>query len=639
MKDGLIKTAAAAVEISVADVRSNARRIIEKIEGADAQKINLLVLPELCLTGYTCGDLFFSERLLSESNQALEEIAAATKGLYPVTVLGAPLAVCGKLYNCAVVLHDGKILGAVPKMRIPNYGEFYEKRHFAAGDTLGRDASVQIGGETFPVSSRLLFQNKKMTDYCFGIEICEDLWAAETPSAALCQAGAVLIANPSASDELIGKSQYRKLLVSATSARLLCGYIYASSDSSESTQDMVYSRHALICENGKLLAENKAFEENAYTVTEIDIQHLMAERRKNTSFAVAVPEEYCRIGFAQELRETTITRLIEKNPFVPDDREDVRTRAESILAIQSQGLKKRLEHTKAKSAVIGVSGGLDSTLALLVAVRAMALCHRPLTDVIAVTMPCFGTTRRTKSNAVRLCEELGVTLKEIDITKSVLSHFADIGQDPKTYDVIFENAQARERTQVLMDLANMYGGLVIGTGDLSELALGWATYNGDHMSMYGVNASVPKTLVRYIVHYESIRYGGAIGEILEDILDTPVSPELLPVSEQGEMTQKTEDLVGPYELHDFFLYHMLRFSETPAKILRLAKIAYQGVYPKDVILHWLQVFIRRFFAQQFKRSCIPDGPKVGSVTLSPRGDWRMPSDASAAIWLSQLEGE
>ena len=637
MKDGFIKTAAATVEIAVADVKHNTEKIIEKIDKADKLSVNLLVLPELCVTGYTCGDLFFSEKLIKESMEAIKQIAAFTDGKYPVTVIGVPVSFNGKLYNCAAVLYNGKILGIIPKFKIPNYGEFYEKRHFASGELLDKDTVIDIDGEAVPFSGKLIFKNKNIEEFAFGVEICEDLWAARTPSTDLCLAGALIIANPSASDELIAKSDYRKSLVGATSARLLCGYIYASSDSSESTQDMVYSRHALIYENGQLLVENKAFEEKEFTISEIDVKRLISERRKNTSFIDTNENGYLTIRFEQELRRTEITRHIVKNPFVPDDRDDVRTRAESILTIQSYGLKKRLDHTRAKTAVIGVSGGLDSTLALLVAVRAMQLCRRPETDIIAVTMPCFGTTKRTKSNAVRLCEELGVTLKEIDITDSVLSHFKDIEQDPHNYDVIFENSQARERTQVLMDIANKYGGLVIGTGDLSELALGWATYNGDHMSMYGVNASVPKTLVRYIVHYESIRYGGKTGEILDDILDTPVSPELLPVSEKGEMTQKTEDLVGPYELHDFFLYHMLRFGEEPKKIFRQAKIAFSGAYPDDVILHWLKVFIRRFFAQQFKRSCIPDGPKVGSVTLSPRGDWRMPSDASARIWLDEAE--
>ena len=474
-----------------------------------------------------------------------------------------------------------------------------------------------------------------MPEYTFGIEICEDLWAASQPSERLCRAGASVILNPSASNEIIGKAEYRRLLTASTSARLLCGYVYTSSGSGESTQDLVYSGHCLIYENGSFLAESLPFEEKPLTVSEIDLKKLAHERHKNTSFEPLGGIR--RVIFGQKITETELTRRIERNPFVPSDRGDVSKRAEAILRIQSYGLKKRLEHTRAKTAVIGISGGLDSTLALLVTVRAMRLLGRPLSDIQAVTMPCFGTTGRTRSNSEKLCRLLGVSFIEVNITAAVNQHFADIEQDSACFDVTYENSQARERTQVLMDIANKTGGMVIGTGDLSELALGWATYNGDHMSMYAVNSSVPKTLVRYIVRHEAESSGEDLREVLYDILDTPVSPELLPADENGEIAQKTEDLVGPYELHDFFLYHILRLGERPKKIYRLALIAFDGIYDRETVKHWLTVFIRRFFSQQFKRSCLPDGPKVGSVTLSPRGDWRMPSDASSADWISEVE--
>ena len=637
MKDGFIKAAAATVEISVADIRSNLLQIREKIDLAHEAGANLLVLPELCVTGYTCGDLFLSDRLLRKSREALPEMASYTAGKYPVVVVGLPLNWGGKNYNCAAVVHNGQILGIVPKSFIPNYGEFYEKRHFESGAALPPDAQFDTGIGLVPFGTHLIFRHSRMADFTFGVEICEDLWAPQTASTGLCLAGAAIIANPSATDEILGKAKYRRDLVSMTSARLFCGYVYAGADSSESTGDLVFSRHALIAESGKILGENNPFDTNALTVSEIDVTHLSLERRKNTSFSPCDMGSYRSVFFDQEIRETVLTRKIDCSPFVPGEEADISQRAEMILTIQSYGLKKRLLHTHARSLVIGVSGGLDSTLALLASVRAVTLAGRPASDIIAITMPCFGTTRRTKSNAVRLCEELGVTLREINITGSVLSHFADIGQDPTQCDVTFENSQARERTQVLMDIANKENGLVVGTGDLSELALGWATYNGDHMSMYAVNASVPKTLVRYIVRYEALRRGGTLGEVLMDILDTPVSPELLPVSENGEMTQITEDLVGPYELHDFFLYRMLRMGESGGKIYRLARIAFRGKFSDEVILKWLRIFIRRFFSQQFKRTCMPDGPKVGSVTLSPRGDWRMPSDASAALWLEELD--
>ncbi len=634
MRDGWIRTATGNVEITVADTAKNSERIMARIREAEEAGVNLLVLPELCVTGYTCGDLFFSDALLGGARRAAEEIVKSTSGRYPVVVFGLPLRVRGKLYNCAAVACDGKLLGIVPKTFLPNYGEFYEKRQFSSGAGLV-NMTVPFGDGEVPFGTDLLFAHSELENYVVGVELCEDLWAPAPPSEALCMGGATMIANPSASDELIGKTGYRRLLVTSTSARLICGYVYANAAPSESTQDMVFSAHHLIAENGRILAESLPFEEKSLTVTEIDTAHLAYDRHRNTTFSTG--GNLRRITFRQEIRTLSVSVGIEKNPFVPPADEKLRERAEEILRIQSHGLAKRLEHTHAAGAVIGISGGLDSTLALLVAVRAMDILGRPHKDILAVTMPCFGTTKRTKSNAVKLCEELGTTLRTVDITAAVRCHFADIGQDDKTYDVTFENSQARERTQVLMDIANKENALVIGTGDLSELALGWATYNGDHMSMYGVNASVPKTLVRYIVRYEAGNCPKPLSDVLYDILDTPVSPELLPVDKDGNMTQKTEDLVGPYELHDFFLYHTLRYGSTPGKIYRLANLAFADEYSKDTILHWLRVFTRRFFSQQFKRSCMPDSPKVGSVTLSPRGDWRMPSDASSAVWLEEID--
>ena len=634
MQDGFIKVAAGVPRVTVADVAANTESIKALIDRANAERVNLLVLPELCVTGYTCGDLFYSDTLLSAAEAALGDLVDYTKGKYPVVVVGAPLRYRAKLYNCVAVLCGGEILGIVPKTYLPNYAEFYEKRQFASAAGLEKFAELDWNGESIPFRTDLIFCHETLADYTFGVEICEDLWAAKQPSERLALAGAMMVVNPSASNEVIGKAEYRKGLVRYTSARLLCGYVYTSAGIGESTQDTVYSGHCLIAENGAVLAENTPFGEQELTVTEIDVKKLSEERHKNTGFEPT--GEAIRIFFEQAVGETKLTRPVAPNPFVPDDRDDLHKRAEAILQIQSYGLRKRLAHTGAKTAVLGISGGLDSTLALLVTVRAMKLLDRPASDIVAITMPGFGTTGRTRSNSEVLCELLGVSFREINITAAVNRHFADIGHDPHTLDVTFENAQARERTQILMDVANKTGGLVIGTGDLSELALGWATYNGDHMSMYAVNSSVPKTLVRYLVRHEAEAAGGQLREVLLDVLDTPVSPELLPFDENGEITQKTEDLVGPYELHDFFLYHMLRFGEGPKKIFRLACLAFDGRYDAAIIRHWLEVFIKRFFTQQFKRSCLPDGPKVGSVTLSPRGDWRQPSDASYALWLREL---
>ena len=617
MKDGFIKIAAATPEIRVADCKYNAEQIIALAKEAAEQEVKLLCLPELCVTGYTCQDLFFQPVLIKGAREACNYICEQTKTLDMALVFGAPVEQDGKLYNCAIVSCHGEIIGVVPKKYLPNYNEFYEKRHFESGN------------------KPMIFRCKEMPQFTFGIELCEDLWSVEPPSIALAKAGATIILNCSASNEMIGKADYRRQLVCGQSGRLICAYVYSSAGEGESTQDMVFAGHNLIAENGGLLCETRLFE-NKMIITEADVQRLSSERRKNTTFT-SETEGVQVVEFSMPLTETKLTRCISKAPFVPTSDNDRAERCEAILAMQSNGLKKRIMHTRAQTAVIGISGGLDSCLALLVAVNAMDLLKRPRTDVVAVTMPCFGTTKRTKSNAEILCRELGVTFREIDITASVKQHFADIGHDIDNHNVVFENGQARERTKILMDVANQMNGLVIGTGDLSELALGWATYNGDHMSMYGVNASVPKTLIRHIVKfYGDTAENEALRKVLLDILDTPVSPELLPVDD-GKMTQITEDLVGPYELHDFFLYYAIRWGFPPKKVYRLARYAFGDSYDKETVLKWLKTFYRRFFSQQFKRSCLPDSAKVGSVTLSPRADWRMPSDACAALWLEELE--
>ncbi len=637
MKDGYIKVAAADFPVRVGDTEYNVEQIKSVIDNADKINVNILVLPELCITGYSCGDLLFSHKLISSATKGLEDICAYTKGKYPVVAVGLPLMYRGKLYNCAAVVSDGKVLGIVPKTILPNYAEFNEKRYFSSFDYFTEYLSVYIDGEEVPFGNNLVFCHSEIDDYTFGVEICEDLWAINTPSEGLCKAGANIILNLSASNEVAGKADYRKLLIASASARLMCGYVCANPGYTESTQDTVFSSHHIIVEKGTLLAENPPFSNNHITVSEIDVQYIAMERCKNTSFETDCTEDYELVPFEQDIKCTELTRKITQNPFMPDDVRDWDKRAEDILNIQSYALARRIEHTHAKKCVIGVSGGLDSTLAMLVTVRAMDILNRPRTDILAITMPCFGTTSRTKSNSQLLCEQLGVDFKEINITKAVNQHFEDIGQDKNNLDVTFENSQARERTQVLMDYANKVNGIVIGTGDLSELALGWATYNGDHMSMYGVNASVPKTMVRFLVNYEMLNSAEELAKVLGDILDTPVSPELLPVNEKGEMVQKTEDLVGPYELHDFFLYYMVKNGFSPKKIYRLARKAFGGEYSDETIKHWLKTFVRRFFTQQFKRSCIPDGPKVSVVSLSPRGDWRMPTDASSQIWLNEID--
>ena len=634
MRDGFIKAAASTPEIRVADVDHNKKLICEGVDQAWKEGIQLLVYPELCLTGYTCGDLFWQEELLEKARQGLSEIVMHSLGKKMLIFVGLPWEMNGKLYNVAAAVSDGELLGLVPKRYLPAYSEFYEERNFTPGKE--EITRVMVDGKEIPFGSRILFSCPEVRGLSVAAELCEDLWTPEPPSIGHAMAGATVIVNLSASDETTGKSIYRRNLISGQSARLLCGYIYASAGEGESTTDLVFGGHNVISENGVILAESRLFE-NSTIVTELDIQRLRADRRKQTTFSVKGKETYEEVLFHLEEKETGLTRFVDPAPFVPSDEHQMEQRCEEIFHIQAMGLKKRLKHTGCRNVTVGISGGLDSTLALLVTAKAFDLLGIDRSSITAVTMPCFGTTDRTYQNACELTRRLGASLKEVDIKKAVRQHFEDIGHSEEDHDVTYENCQARERTQVLMDIANKSGGMVIGTGDMSELALGWATYNGDHMSMYGVNASVPKTLVRHLVrYYADTCEDERLKAVLLDILDTPVSPELLPPKD-GKIAQKTEDLVGPYERHDFFLYYILRFGFRPAKIYRLALNAFAGVYEKEVILKWLKTFYRRFFSQQFKRSCLPDGPKVGTVAVSPRGDLRMPSDASAAIWLAELE--
>ena len=632
MKDGFIKVSAATPKIKVADPAYNTEEILKIIDETEKNGASILVFSELTISGYTCGDLFLQQPLLTECKNQLLRIVKATENKSMLVVVGCPIVIKQKLYNCAVVISDGSILGIVPKTHLPNYSEFYELRHFTSGEGLEEDLWF---GEEFGyvnVAVNQLFKCKEIPELVVACEICEDLWVPLPPSTYHAMAGATVICNPSASVETTTKESYRRSLVSNQSARLLAAYIYADAGEGESTQDVVYSGHHLICENGSVLAEAKRFT-NEIIYADIDVQKLAAERRKMTSFPGGQTDDYFEQEFSLEVKENKITRTFPKAPFIPDNQDERDKRCDEILSLQSMGLKKRLEHTNCKHAVVGISGGLDSTLAVLVTARAFDLLDIPRENLICVTMPCFGTTDRTYQNAVSLIKELGATLKEVRIEKAVRQHFADIGHDENNHDVTYENSQARERTQILMDMANQYNGMVIGTGDMSELALGWATYNGDHMSMYAVNCSVPKTLVRYLVlYYAETTDNKKLSEVLMDVLDTPVSPELLPPVD-GVISQKTEDLVGPYELHDFFLYYMLRFGFPKAKLYRMAKLTFDGVYDDETIKKWLDKFYWRFFSQQFKRSCLPDGPKVGSVAVSPRGDLRMPSDASPTAWL------
>ena len=636
MQHGFIKVSAVTPKIKVADPEYNAGVCIEAIKAEAAKGAKIIVLPELVLTGYTCQDLFLQDTLIAEAKEQLCRVIVETADVDALVFIGLPMELCGKLYNVAAVFSHAGIKGFVPKRYLPNYAEFYEQRHFAAGQE--EAVFVDFAGQTVPFGGNLIFQSDVIDGLAVGCEICEDLWVPDPPSTSLAVAGANIIVNLSASNETVGKAEYRKGLVGMTSSRLLCAYVYCSAAEGESTQDLVFSGHNIIAENGRILSETKRFEAGTARA-DIDIKRLMSERRRMTTFDVPLKavDGFTRVGFELEKCDTALERIFDPAPFVPSDAAARADRCEEILSIQSYGLKKRYEHTGLKTAVIGVSGGLDSTLALLVTVRAFDMAGLDHKGIKAVTMPCFGTTSRTKGNAVRLSEALGCELITVDIAASVRQHFSDIGHDENDHSVTYENCQARERTQVLMDMANKENGLVIGTGDMSELALGWATYNGDHMSMYGVNAGVPKTLVRHLVAYYADSCGNdEVSAVLRDVLDTPVSPELLP-PENGEISQRTEDLVGPYELHDYFLYYMLRAGFAPDKIYRIACRSFEGTYDKETILKWLKVFYRRFFAQQFKRSCLPDGPKVGSVAVSPRGDLRMPSDASRAAWQKILD--
>lgn len=645
-KYGFIKVAAITPDIRVADCDYNREQIMTAIDRAAQENVKIAVFPELCITGYTCSDLFWQNTLLMAARQSLKEIAAHTRDKDMLVMVGLPFEAEGKLYNVAAVIFEGEILGIVPKRNLPNYSEFYEARHFTAGS----EKVIYIdfdGGELVPFGANQLFNCLNApVPMKVAVELCEDLWVPMPPSVGHAMAGANIIANLSASDEATGKDVYRRDLVKSQSARLICGYIYASAGEGESTTDLVFSGHNIIGENGTVLAESERFK-NQMICGFIDVDKLNSERRRMTTYPAAVDvegREYMEADFEfksykQEEWEDTeeFTRFVDKAPFVPSGKADREKRCEEILMIQAMGLKKRLTHTHAKSAVIGISGGLDSTLALLVTAKAFDMVGLDRKDILAVTMPGFGTTDRTYTNALELIRKIGATLKEINISEAVLRHFDDIGHDVNVHDVTYENSQARQRTLLLMNLANEYNGMVIGTGDMSELALGWATYNGDHMSMYGVNASVPKTLVRHLVrYYADTSDDKVLMDVLYDVLDTPVSPELLP-PENGNIAQKTEDLVGPYELHDFFLYQILRLGFQPKKVYYLAMKAFCGEYDKDTVLKWLKVFYRRFFAQQFKRSCLPDGPKVGSVAVSPRGDLRMPSDACGTLWLKEVE--
>jgi len=643
MKYGFVKVAAAVPVVRVADVEYNIQQIESLIAQAEGRGIEILVFPELCVTGYSCQDLFKEQLLLDRAEQGVMLLLDLTRKLDIITIVGLPVVINGLLYNCAAVLQGGSILGIVPKTYLPNYGEFYEKRWFASAQDLN-PTDIYFAGNPIHVSAEpLLF--KTSDGVKFGVEICEDVWAPIPPSNELALAGADIILNLSASDELIGKHTYLKSLLAQQSARTICGYVYASSGFGESTQDVVYGGNAMIFENGHLLVEGSRFSfQPQLQSCQIDIEKLRVERRTNTTFInaqrnVSARQVACKsVG----LKDFVLERAIDPHPFIPKDA-DMSASCEEILNIQIAGLSKRLYHIGAKKAVIGISGGLDSTLALLVTVKAFDKLSLERKGIIGITMPGFGTTDRTHHNAVKLMETLGVTIREISIAKAVTQHFEDIGQDKNKHDVTYENSQARERTQILMDVANKENAIVIGTGDLSELALGWATYNGDHMSMYGVNAGVPKTLIRYLVKYVS---GEMATDTLLDIIDTPISPELIPADAHGNIKQKTEDLVGPYELHDFFIYYFLRYGFSPRKIFLMAQRAFctgspvegrTAQYTEETVKKWLKVFCRRFFTQQFKRSCMPDGPKVGSVSLSPRGDWRMPSDASYALWVKECE--
>ncbi len=635
MKNGFLRVSACTPALRLADPQKNAEDIFTYLQNADAQDISLVVFPELSLTGYTCSDLFFQKKLQEKAIDALFFLVEKSGSLPVLFTVGLPITHKNKLYNCAAVICGGELLGIVPKIHLPNYGEFYERRHFSPGP---KNGTIMIRQKEYPFGTDQIFTCREFPEMRLSVEICEDLWVPVPPSSRHAMMGATILANLSASDETISKAEYRRTLVSSQSAKLVAAYIYADAGFGESTTDMVFAGHNLIGENGRILAESKLFT-TGITSQDIDLQMLSQERIHQSTYPDYPEKEdsaaYHETYFSLLFRDVPTIRKIAPYPFVPADTAERDRRCEEILAIQSTGLAKRLSHTGIKDAVIGMSGGLDSTLAYLVVIRAFQMLSLPLSGIHAITMPGFGTTTRTYDNACNLSRAFGTSFQEIPIRDAVNQHFKDIGHDPDVYDVTYENGQARERTQILMDLANQIGGLVIGTGDLSELALGWATYNGDHMSMYAVNSSVPKTLVRYLVSYAASISSESVARVLLDVMNTPVSPELLP-HDNDQISQVTEDLVGPYALHDFFLYYFMRYGFTPEKLLDMAVIAFSGTYDPDTIKKWLKIFIRRFFSQQFKRSCLPDGPKVGSVTLSPRADWRMPSDASSRAWLEEL---
>lgn len=635
MKQGFVKVAAITPDMRVADVDYNTAEICKNIGEAVEAGAKVLVFPELAITGYTCGDLFFQDALLKSAEEGLRKIVEYTKGKDALIFVGLPFVHAGKLYNVAAALNDGELLGFTTKTFLPNYDEFYEMRYFQPGPTTLEQ--TLFDGKQVAFGPQILFECREMKELVVAAEICEDVWAPVPPSVPAAIQGATIIVNCSASDESVGKEAYRRELIKGQSAKLISGYIYASAGYGESTTDLVFGGHDLIAEKGMILTESERFR-NGIVYSEIDVKRLAWERRKNTTFQMThFPYETARVPFSLNVEETELTRKILQTPFVPETETERNLYCKETLMIQAMALKKRLDHTNCKSAVVGISGGLDSTLAILVTAKAYDLLGLDRKDILGVTMPCFGTTDRTYQNACLLVEKLGATLKEVDIKEAVTLHFKDIEHDMNVHDVTYENSQARERTQVLMDIANQTNGMVIGTGDMSELALGWATYNGDHMSMYAVNASLPKTFIKHVVkYYAEMCEEKELKEVLLDILDTPVSPELLPPKD-GEIAQKTEDLVGPYELHDFYLYYMLRYGYEPSKIYRLAKYAFEGVYDDETILKWLKKFYWRFFSQQFKRSCVPDGPRVSGMSLSPRGDWRMPSDACVAVWIKELE--
>lgn len=642
MNYGFVKVAAAVPRVKIADCNFNAKQLESLIAVADGKGVQIITFPEMCITAYTCGDLFGQQLLLEEAEMALMQILNNTRQLDIISILGMPVIVNSTVINAAVVIQKGKVLGVVPKTYLPNYKEFYEQRWFTSALQVA-ETSVRLCGQIIPMGTNLLFET---SDTIFGIEICEDLWSTIPPSSTLALQGAEIIFNLSADNEGIGKNSYLRSLISQQSARCISGYVFSSCGFGESTTDVVFAGNGLIYENGSQLAHNDRFSfEEQLIISEIDVEYLRAERRINTTFAASkgnIPADKKPVRIATEFvnsKELNLTRTFERHPFVPQGAA-LNERCEEVFSIQVAGLAQRLVHTGAKTAVIGISGGLDSTLALLVCVKTFDKLGLSRKNIIGVTMPGFGTTNRTYHNAISLMNSLGITLREISIKEACIQHFKDINHDINVHDVIYENAQARERTQILMDIANQTGGMVIGTGDLSELALGWATYNGDHMSMYGVNGSIPKTLVKYLVKWVAENEVDETSCItLLDIVDTPISPELIPADENGDIKQKTEDLVGPYELHDFFLYYFMRFGFRPSKIFMLASLAFKEVYDEETIKKWLLIFFRRFFNQQFKRSCLPDGPKVGNISISPRGDWRMPSDASAAAWLKEIEKE